>query len=248
MGATRPLRTRPRLGATSLARSEHATEATLARARAQSADPRRRSELLARAEAHQHLADSLELREAVLSGIDTQRSRWHDATAQARAAARDATGELRRRLPDAELPAFHDEAPGYERAADHAPQASRPRPASLAQPALSSADLHRAAELAEVARRTLDQRQAQAQRNAELDRQRQADEPSPGRWPHRDPGYEPGAMRRRQAGRTAAQLVAQDFPTGQPDLSAGPDWPEPGHGSPRPRPRDAERDEPEATL
>ncbi len=188
------------------------------------------------------------LREAVLAEVDAQRTRWHDAAAQARAAAQDATGELRRRLPETELPRFHDQAPERARAADRAQETGRSRAASPAQPEPISADLRRAAELAELARRTLDEREAQAQRDAELERQRQADEPSPDRWPHRDPGYELDAMRRRAADRTAAQLAARDFPTPVPDLSDPRNQPGPGRDSPNPRPRQAERDEPEATL
>jgi hypothetical protein len=73
------------LRATSLARREHATQATIIRAHARTADQHERTERLSRAQAHQQLADSLERREAILSDIDAQRARWHDATAQARA-------------------------------------------------------------------------------------------------------------------------------------------------------------------
>ncbi len=42
----------------------------------------------ARADAHKQLADSLEFRETILPAVDTQRARWHAASARARASAR----------------------------------------------------------------------------------------------------------------------------------------------------------------
>ena len=175
------------LRATALARREHAAQATLIRAHARAGNAQLRAERLARAQAHQQVADSLELRETILADVDTQRARWHDATGQARASAREATEELRRRFPAADLDPFHRDV--RERAGAPEPvQPGTPQcTASTAQPELGSAELRRAAELAEAARRTLDERNARVQRDAELERQRQADEPSPDRWPHRDP-------------------------------------------------------------
>jgi hypothetical protein len=236
------------LRATALARREHATQARLARAGARTGDANQRAERRARAQAHQQLADSLELREMILSDIDTQRTRWHEATAQTLADARDATDELRRRLPDANLRPFHDQARERARAAERPQPAAGRRTARAIQSELTSTDLRRAAELAELARRTLDERQAQSQRNADLERQRQADEPSPDRWPHRDPGYQLDAVRRRQTERTAAQLAAQDFRTAVPDLSGGRNCTQPEYQRPSGQPRQIERDEPEATL
>jgi hypothetical protein len=235
------------LRAAALTRREHATEARLIRAQARTASPRQRAEHLARAEAHQQLADGLALREAALSDIDTQRARWHDATAQARANARDATEELRRRYPDADLRPFHDQPRERARAAERAPQIQTPT-ARPAQPVYTSAELRRAAELADRARHTLDTRQQHARRQAERDRQRETDEPSPARWPHRDPGYDFEAMHRRQAGRTPAHVAAQDFPIAVPDLTAARSWPQARHDGPARHPRQAERDGPEATL
>src|ERR1019366_4589026 len=57
------------------ARREHATEATLTRARAQATAGPQREELLAQARANGHLAEALATRERVLSGIDAQRAR-----------------------------------------------------------------------------------------------------------------------------------------------------------------------------
>jgi hypothetical protein len=230
------------LRATALARREHATQATLARAQARTASPDRHAELLATAQAHQQLADSLEHRETLLAGIDTQRARWHHATTQTRTAAQDATAELRRRHPGTGIPRLHQ--PGQEPApATQPPHVEPQRPASQPQRELSSAELRHAADLAELARRTLDQRHAQAQRDAEREHQRQADEPSPARWPHHDPGYRTEAMRHRHA--TAAHLAAQDYP--HPLDPADPDARRPGHEPPGPRPRQAEPNEPEMT-
>jgi hypothetical protein len=122
------------------------------------------------------------------------------------------------------------------------------RAAVAAQHELSSAELRRAAELAEAARRTLNERSAQARRDAELERQRQAEEPAAHRWPHRDPGYDFTAMQRRQAERGAAQLAAQDLRTAMPDLTNARRWAEPSHEQPYHQSRQAERDEPEAAL
>src|ERR1019366_7949062 len=83
------------------ARREHATQATLTRAPARAAPGPERGELRARAQANEQLAETLATREQVLSGIDAQRARWHEATAQAREDAQEATTELRRRFPDA---------------------------------------------------------------------------------------------------------------------------------------------------
>jgi hypothetical protein len=232
------------LRATALARREHATEATLARARARTASPAKRAELLARAEAHRQLADRLQHRETILTDIDAQRTRWHHATAQTRSQAQDATAELRRRLPDADIPHLHAPTPEQARSAE-TPSTAPHRPASQAQRELNSAALRQAAEQADLARRTLDERHAQAQRDAEREHQRQADEPSPARWPHRNPGYRFHAMRRHQAEATDAQLAARDFPH-PPDL-ADPATPQPGNEPPSPRPRQAERNEPEMT-
>ena len=235
------------LRATALARREHATHASLIRARVRAAEPGQRAEQLARAEAHQQLADSLELREAVLSDIDTQRARWHAATTQARASAREATDELHRRLPDADLGPFHHPArertqPGKQAQPGAPQQATR-----AARPELASAALRRAAGLAGAARRALDARSAQRQRDAQMEHQRQAEEPSPDRWPYRVPGYE-YATRQRHAQQTAAQLAAQSFPAATSDLSGARRWPEPGLDVPVRQSRQAERDEPEAAL
>jgi hypothetical protein len=233
------------LRATGLARREHATEATLARARARTAGPAARAGLLARAEAHRQLAGSLELRETVLADVDAQRARWHDATAQTRSEAQDATAELRRRLPGTEISRLHT--PPGERSRSAETPSAAPHPAtSTAQPELGSAELRRASGLADLARRTLDERHAQAQRDADREQQRQADEPSPARWPHRNPGYRIDALHRRQAETIAAQFAAQDFPH-PPDL-ADPAAGRSGHEPPSPRPHHAERNEPEMTL
>jgi hypothetical protein len=235
------------LRATALARREHAAEARRIRADAKTANPRQRAEHLARADAHQQLADSLALREAILSDVDTQRTRWHDATAQARTDAREATEELRRRLPDVDLRPFHDQSRERAQAAERAPQAQKPT-AGPAQPEYASAELRRAAELAGRARHTLDTREQHARRQAECDRPREADEPSPARWPHRDPGYDFDAMRRRQAGRTPARVAAQDFPVAVPDLAAPRNWPAVAPNQISRQARQLERDGPEATL
>ncbi|HXP19638.1 MAG TPA: helicase C-terminal domain-containing protein [Streptosporangiaceae bacterium] len=234
------------LRAAALARREHATEARLIRAQARTASPRQRAERLASADSHQQLADSLAFREAALSEIDTQRASWHDATAQARADAREATEELRRRLPGADLRPFHDQPRERARAAERAQQTQK-RSARPAQLEYTSAELRRALELADRARRTLDA-QHQARRQVERERQREADEPSPARWPHRDPGYDYDAMRQRQAGRTPARVAAQDFPAAVPDLAAAHSWASPGAGRSSTQHRQLERDEPEATL
>jgi hypothetical protein len=131
------------LRATALARREHATQATLNRARAHTGNPRQRAERLAQAEAHQQLANSIELREATLADTATQRARWHDATTQARASARDATEELRRRLPDADLRPFHDKAPEQAPARQQARPATRTSAASPAEPGFTSAAIAR---------------------------------------------------------------------------------------------------------
>jgi hypothetical protein len=233
------------LRASALARREHATEATLARARARTASAADRAGLLARAEAHRQIADSLELRETLLADVDAQRSRWHDATAQTRSEAQDATAELRRRLPDADISRLHP--PSDERSRSAETPSTAPHPATRpAQNDLSSAELRRAAELADLARRTLDERHAQAQRDADREHQRQADEPSPARWPHRNPGYRINAMHHRQAEATAAQIADQGFPH-PPDL-ADPATGRSGHKQPSQRPHQAERNEPEMTL
>jgi len=234
------------LRATALARREHATEATLARAQAQAAAGDQRADLLARAQAHQQLADSLDLREAVLSDVDTQRGRWHDATAQARAEAQEATAELRRRAPDAGPLPLHDPAPARERARAQLEPAIERRALGQAQRDATGADLRHAAEMAELARRTLDARQAQAQQDADREGQRQLDEPAPSRWPHRDPGYQRDGMQRRQPERAAAQLAAQGFPAGLEEAARA-DGPALHYERPRRPSREAERDDPEAT-
>jgi hypothetical protein len=182
-----------------------------------------------------------ELREAILTDIDTQRARWHDATTQARATARDATEELRRRLPDPDLSLFHHHNSERAKMPDHAQPGTPRRTVDPAQPELSSAELRRAAHLAEAARRTLDRRKAQAQRHAQMERERQAEKPSPDRWPHRDPGYNFAAMQRRQTERNAAQLAGQDFPTAIPDLAHARNRPDLSHQQPGRQPRQAER-------
>jgi hypothetical protein len=107
------------LRATAQARRDHAAQASRARARARSASPGQRAGQRAEAHAHQQLADSLELRELTLSDIDTQRASWYEATAQARESAREATEELRRRLPDTDLRSFHER--------DRSTQGTQPR-------------------------------------------------------------------------------------------------------------------------
>jgi hypothetical protein len=235
------------LRATALARREHTTEATLTRAQAQAVVGEDRAELLARAQAHQQLADSLDLREAILADVDAQRARWHDATAQARADAQEATAELRRRVPDVGPLPLHDPAPPRERARAQLEPAPQQGALGQAQRDAAGADLRHAADMAELARRTLDARQAQTQRDAEREELRQHDEPAPARWPQRDPGYQFAAMQRRQAERTAAELAAQDFPAG-PQPGTRPDRPAAHYERPPRRSREAERDEPEATL
>lgn len=111
-----------------------------------------------------------------------------------------------------------------------------------------SAELPRAANLAGQARHTLDARQHQARSQAERDRQREADQPSPARWPHRDPGYDYDAMLQRQAGRTPARLAALDFPVAVPDLTAASIWASSGTSRSGAHRRQLERDEPEAAL
>jgi hypothetical protein len=230
---------------TVLARREHATEATLSRARAQAATGPERTVLLARAQASEQLAGQLAAREQVLSAIDAQRARWHDATAQAREHATEATAELRRRFPNAgQMPL---RAPGQERAP--APEAAAGRsgparsPLSDVQRQAASDDLHRAAEIAEQARRILDAREARAREAAEREAQRQREEPSPQRWPDRDPGYP--YRREPQHTRTAADLAAEAFPRGlkAPPLEPGQPAPE----LPRRRPPEPsiDRDGPE---
>lgn len=236
------------LRATAHARREHATQATLTRARARTADRRLRAEQRARAQAHQQLADSLERREAILSDIDNQRERWHNTTAQARASAQEATEELRRRFPDADLRPFHEHVREGAQATEEAQPGTLQRAVTAVQPERTGVELRRAADLAHEARCRLDERRAQVHRDAQLKRQRQADEASPDRWPHRDPGYDLAAMQRRLAERTAAQLAAQDFRAAVPDLAAARRWAEPLHEQPGRRPRQAEREEPEATL
>jgi hypothetical protein len=146
------------LRAAALARREQATSARLIRAQATTASPRQRRENLARADAHQQLADSLALRDAALSEIDTQRARWYDATAQARADAREATDELSCRFPGADLSPFHDQPRERARTAEHGQPHSRGRAASPASSEYASAELRRAAEPADQARHTLDTR------------------------------------------------------------------------------------------
>jgi len=170
------------------------------------------------------------------------------ARSETRADAREATDELRRRLPDVDLRPFHQQARKRSRATGRPQPAASERAAGAVQSELASTELRRAAELAELARRTLDQRQAQSQRNADLERQHEADEPSPDRWPHRDPGYQLDAMRRRQTERAAAQLAAQDFRAAVPDLAGARNWPQPERATPGRQLRQIERDEPEATL
>jgi hypothetical protein len=228
-----------------LARREHSTEATLARARARTASLAERAGLLARAEAHRRLAESLELREVVLAGVDAQRVRWHDATGQTRSEAQDATAELRRRLPDADICHLHT--PSDERSSSaERPSAAPHSTADQARRELGSAGLRHAAELAGLARRTLDERHAQAQRDADREQQRQADEPSPARWPHRESGYRIDAIRHRQAETTAAQFAAQGFP--HPLDLADPATGRSGHERPSPRPHQAERNEPRPEM
>ena len=223
-----------------LARREHATEATLTRAQALAADGPERNLLTARARAHEQLAESLAVREQALSGINTQRARWHEATAQVRTDAEQTSAELCRRGLDAGQPPERDTAPVRERLE---PAPAR-RAHGQAQRSAADADLRDAAETAELARRTLDARRAQ--HGAQREQQRQLDEPAPERWPHRDPGYQFEIMQRRQAERTAAELAAQDFPAG-PEHAARAEV-TPVHYEPSPRrSRQAERDEPEAS-
>jgi hypothetical protein len=241
----------PHVGAdlrrTALARREHATEATLARARAEAADVPERGRLRARSAAHDQLARQLAAREQTLAGIDTQRARWHEATAPARQQAQEATAELHRRRPDERLPELGGRQPMPERERAH----ERAQPASAAAPPqreTTDADLRRAAEMAELARGILDAREARARQRAEREARREREEPAPQRWPHRDPGYRarPGP----QPDRNAAELAAQAFPGGlrPPPLSpehATPAEPEPGRRPPEPG---IERDGPEASL
>jgi hypothetical protein len=242
------------------ARREHATEATLTRARAQAAAGPERGELRARAQANEQLAETLATRERVLSGIDAQRARWHEATAQAREDAQEATTELRRRFPDAGSLPLRDPhqrqepEPGQDQAQD------RERERTTGQPELdlgllsdqqrqeAGEDLRRAAEAAELARRTLDAREARARQTADREAQRQREEPSPARWPHRDPGHQPPRREPEpRTERTPAQLADLAFPDGPRPSPRPRDAPaaEPRH--PRPRPRGPERDGPEAS-
>jgi hypothetical protein len=196
----------------------------------------------------------------VLSGIDAQRARWHEATAQAREDAQEATTELRRRFPDAGSLPLRDPhqrqepEPGQDQAQD------RERERATGQPELdlgllsgqqrqeAGEDLRRAAEAAELARRTLDAREARARQTADREAQRQREEPSPARWPHRDPGNQPPRREPEpRTERTPAQLADLAFPDGPRPSPRPRDAPaaEPRH--PRPRPRGPERDGPEAS-
>ena len=182
----------------------------------------------------------------MLSDTSARRARWYEATTKVRADAAGATGELRRRLPGIDLPAFHEHARDQAEA-PQSPQISD-RAAATAQPGHVSSELQRAARLAGQARARLSHRQAQAHRHADRERQRQADEPAISRWPHRDAVYDYSAMYRRRADLTAAQLAAQDHPSTAPDLTRARDWKEPGH-HPAARPScQAERNELEAGL
>jgi hypothetical protein len=234
------------LRTTALARHEHATQAALIRAHARSASSRQRAERLARAQAHQQLADSLELRETILAEIDTQRARWYDATAQARADALEATKELRRRLPGTDLRPFCNQA--HERAWVTEEDESKQHAVGRVELDMTSGDVRHAARLAEQARRMLDERHAQARRRADLERERQADEPVLNRWPHRDPDYDFSAMQRRLVEPAAARLAAPDLRAAVPGLSRASHWPEPSHDHLGRQHRQAERDEPEAAL
>lgn len=89
------------LRATALARREHATEASIAAAYAEStADAATRAAAADRAQEHRHLAEELAVREGSLTAIAEERARWHGSTAGIREAAIDATAELRRRGAD----------------------------------------------------------------------------------------------------------------------------------------------------
>jgi hypothetical protein len=236
------------------ARREHATEATLTRARARVAAGPEREELHARAQAHEQLAETLAARERVLSGIDTQRARWHEATTQARDDAHEATTELRRRFPDAGSLPLRDPQqrqepePAQDQEREQAPRQSDPEPGLLTEQQRQEAgeELRQAAEAAELARRTLDAREARARQAADREAQRQREEPSPARWPHRDPGHQP--PRREQEPRTEptpSQLAALGFPDSPSPRPRDTPTTEPRH--PRPRPRGPERDGPEAS-
>jgi hypothetical protein len=232
-----------------LARREHATEAALAGARAQAATGQHRDELLARAQASEQLAASLAARERVLSGIDAQRARWHEATTAAREDAAEASAELRRRFPDAGRLSLRGQQEPQERQEAEPAREDIPGQHELGLGLLSDEqreaagqELRHAAETAELARRTLDAREARARRAAERDDERQREEPGPARWPHREPGYQPPQREEPRPERTAAQLAAEGFPAGMRP-SPRREAPEAEPRAPRPRPREPERDD-----
>ena len=133
---------------------------------------------------------------------------------------------------------------------EQAPRQSDPEPGLLTEQQRQEAgeELRQAAEAAELARRTLDAREARARQAADREAQRQREEPSPARWPHRDPGHQP--PRREQeprTERTPAQLAALAFPDGPRPSPQPPDAPAAEPRRPRPRPRGPERDGPGAS-
>jgi hypothetical protein len=218
----------PHVGAelrqTALARREHQTEVSLTRARAQASAGAERDELLAAAQGHEQIAEALAAREQDLAHMDTERARWHEATTQIREQVTEASTELRRRWPEAgQLP---QPTLGWE------PE-REPTPDGIRQPAADK-ELHRAAEAAARARRTLQAQDAEWR----VGEQRRRNEPGPARWPHRDPGYpaprrearEPKTSRER----TAAQQAAQDFPAPPHPSPAEPPAPEPPRRQPSP--------------
>lgn len=89
------------LRATALSRREHAAEASIAAAYAESAaDTRTRTAAAARAQKHRRLAEELAVREEKLTAAADRRTRWHESTTEIREAAITATEELRRRGTD----------------------------------------------------------------------------------------------------------------------------------------------------
>ena len=213
----------PHVGAelrqTALARREHQAEASLTRARAQAGAGAERDELLAVAQGHEQLAETLAAREQDLARMDAERARWHEATAQIRELAAEASTELRRRWPEA---GQQEREPAREPVQDDGQQLS------------AEEELRRAAEAATRARRTLHAQDVERR----ADERRHRDWPDPARWPRRDPGYPtPGREEREpktSRERTAAQQAAQDFPAPPRPSPAEPPAPEPPRRRPRP--------------
>ncbi|GAA3224944.1 MobF family relaxase [Nonomuraea helvata] len=95
---------------TTIAAERARAEAILTRQRAEvESDQAQREALEVKARARESLAEALDARRTDLEAIDEARDRWYSSTERAREDALQADQELRRRHPEAELPALHDE-------------------------------------------------------------------------------------------------------------------------------------------